>query len=93
MIEQLLDGARVHPALVHEVERHSGSIAPQRVPIGSPSRAVKPIVLATLAPPGAAHMLAPLPRCSDDRLAPAPRASSNCGSTEAMYSYESPWKP
>jgi hypothetical protein len=41
-----------------------GSSDPQRVPIGRPSTAVKPIVLATLRPADSAHMLAPLPRCS-----------------------------
>ena len=41
-----------------------GSRLPQRVPIGRPSTAVKPIVLATLRPPTIAHMLLPLPRCA-----------------------------
>ena len=67
-------------------------MAPQRVPIGSPSRAVNPIVLATLAPAWSAHMLEPLPRWRTTVLPRAAR-SSNCGSTEAMYSYEIPWKP
>ena len=34
------------------------------MPIGRPSTAVKPIVLATLRPPTIAHMLLPLPRCA-----------------------------
>jgi hypothetical protein len=37
-------------------------------------------------------MLCAVAEVQDDRLALAAR-SSNCGSTEAMYSYESPWKP
>ena len=41
-----------------------GSIAPERVPIGSPSSAVKPIVVATLFPSRIAHMLQPFPRCA-----------------------------
>ena len=52
-----------------------GSRLPQRVPIGSPSAAVNPIVLATLRPPCIAHMLAPLPRCSTTVLPAAARAS------------------
>ena len=59
------------------------------MPIGSPSAAVKPIVLATLRPPAIAHMLAPLPRWRTTVLPRAAR-SSCCGSTLAMYSYESP---
>ena len=46
-----------------------GSSAPVRVPIGSPSRPVKPIVLAMLRPPSSAHMLAPLPEVEDHGLA------------------------
>ena len=52
-----------------------GSIEPQRVPIGNPSTAVKPMVLATLAPALTAHMLAPLPRCSTTVRPAAARAS------------------
>ena len=63
-----------------------------RVPIGRPSTAVKPMVLATLLPPSIAHMLAPLPRCSTT-VRPAAAVASYCGSTEAMYSYDRPWKP
>ena len=48
-----------------------GSSAPQRVPIASPSTAVKPIVVATLRPASIAHMLEPLPRCSTMVLAAA----------------------
>ena len=62
-----------------------GSSAPQRVPIGRPSTAVNPMVLATLRPASSAHMLAPLPRCSTTVL-PAAAAASTRGSTEAMYS-------
>ena len=39
-----------------------GSSCPGRVPIGRPSRAVKPIVLSILFPETSAHMEAPLPR-------------------------------
>ncbi len=52
-----------------------GSRLPQRVPIGRPSAAVNPIVLATLRPPAIAHMLEPLPRCSTTTLPAAARAS------------------
>ncbi len=62
-----------------------GSSAPQRVPIGRPSTAVKPIVLAMLRPPCIAHMLAPLPRCAATTRAPA-SAGSHSGSVAAMYS-------
>ena len=60
-------------------------MAPQRVPIGSPSTAVKPIVLATLRPPSSAHMLEPLPRWHTMVLPAAARASCS-GSAEATYS-------
>ncbi len=63
-----------------------------RVPIISPSTAVNPIVLATLRPPCIAHMLAPLPRCRT-MVRPAAARGELSGSTEAMYSYDSPWKP
>ena len=62
-----------------------GSMAPQRVPIGRPSTAVKPMVLAMLRPPCSAHMLAPLPRCSTT-VRPRAASASMPGSTEAMYS-------
>ena len=62
-----------------------GSRAPQRVPIGRPSTAVKPIVLATLRPADSAHMLAPLPRWQTT-VRPSAAAASSCGSIEAMYS-------
>jgi acetate kinase len=39
--------------------------------MGSPSTAVKPIVLATLRPADIAHMLAPLPRCAASTFAAA----------------------
>jgi hypothetical protein len=47
---------------LHPVTVGPGSSAPQRVPIGKPSRAVKPIEVATLRRPRSAHMLAPPPR-------------------------------
>ena len=37
---------------------------PDRVPIGSPSSAVKSIVVVTLFPSRMAHMLQPFPRCA-----------------------------
>jgi hypothetical protein len=58
---------------------------PLRVPIGNPSTAVKPIVLAMLLPARIAHRLAPLPRCST-MLRPAAARGSTSGRTEAMYS-------
>ncbi len=39
-----------------------------------------------------AHRLAPLPRCATITRPPAISGATR-GSTEAMYSYESPWKP
>ena len=62
-------------------------MAPQRVPIGSPSRGVKPIVVATLTPASIAHMLAPLPRCRTTVLPLAARgrpsgASRRCTRTK-----------
>ncbi|MNN62142.1 hypothetical protein D3C81_1774230 [compost metagenome] len=57
---------------------------PQRVPIGRPSTAVKPMVLATLRPPCMAHRLAPLPRWATTTR-PAAAAGSSCGRTLAMY--------
>ncbi len=69
-----------------------GSSEPERVPIGRPSTAVKPIVVATLCPPEIAHMLAPLPRWKTTVRPEAARASS-AGSTEATYSYDRPWNP
>ena len=69
-----------------------GSRLPQRVPIGRPSTAVKPIVLAMLRHADIPHMLEPLPRCSTTVL-PAAAFGSTCGSTLAMYSYDRPWKP
>ena len=62
-----------------------GSRLPQRVPIGRPSTAVKPIVLATLRPPTMAHMLLPLPRWATT-VRPDAAFASNCASTLAMYS-------
>ena len=64
LIEELLDGAHPHPAVVEEVEDHAGVERAARVPMGRPSKAVNPIVLVTLRPASSAHMLAPLPRCS-----------------------------
>jgi hypothetical protein len=58
---------------------------PHLVPIGRPSTAVKPIVLATLRPFVIAHMLEPLPRCSTTTL-PAAAFASWVGKAFAMYS-------
>jgi hypothetical protein len=69
-----------------------GSSDPQRVPIGNPSTAVKPMVVATLRPASIAHMLEPLPRWNTT-VRPAAARSSSAGSREAMYSYERPWNP
>ena len=60
--------------------------------MGKPSTAVKPIVLAMLFPAWIAHMLDPLPRCNTT-VRPAAAFVSNFGRTDAMYSYERPWKP
>ena len=57
-----------------------------------PSSAVKPSVLSTLLPFFSAHMLAPLPRCATITRPPA-IAGATDGNTEAMYWYDSPWKP
>jgi len=70
-----------------------GSRLPVRVPIISPSTAVNPIVLADATGRcSAAHMLAPLPRCRTI-VRPAAARGAWRGSTEAMYSYDRPWKP
>ena len=45
-----------------------------------------------LLPAFTAHMLAPLPRCRTTVRPCAARGSSSA-STDAMYSYERPWKP
>ena len=62
-----------------------GSIWPVRVPIGSPSSAVNPIVLSTLRPPWMAHMEAPLPRCATITRALAISGATS-GRVFAMYS-------
>jgi len=62
-----------------------GSRLPQRVPMGRPSTAVKPIVLATLRPPASAHRLLPLPRWATTVRPEAARASC-WPRTLAMYS-------
>ena len=69
-----------------------GSSCPGRVPIGRPSRAVKPIVLSTLFPETMAHMEAPLPRWAT-RTRPVAISGATFGSLSAMYSYERPWNP
>ena len=58
----------------------------------SPSSAVNPSVLSTLLPSFIAHRLAPLPRCATITR-PSAISGATCGSTEAMYSYDRPWKP
>ncbi|MNV77089.1 hypothetical protein D3C71_1704840 [compost metagenome] len=58
---------------------------PLRVPIGKPSTAVNPMVLATLRPYTSAHMLLPFPRCAM-MARPDAAFGSNCASTPAMYS-------
>ena len=61
-----------------------GSSSPQRVPIGSPSSAEKPIVVATLRPARSAQSEAPLPRCATttrprgDLAAPARAGARRC---------------
>ena len=65
---------------------------PGRVPMHKPSSAVKPSVLSRLLPFFIAHMLAPLPRCAT-MTRPWAISGATDGSTDAMYSYESPWKP
>jgi hypothetical protein len=69
-----------------------GSRAPGRVPMHSPSSAVNPKELSTLFPLCRPHRLAPLPRWATTTR---PRAISGAtsGSTDAMYSYDRPWKP
>ena len=61
---QLLERLRVHAFVLQQIEDHARIEAPVRVPMGRPSTAVKPIVVATLRPRAIAHMLAPLPRCA-----------------------------
>ena len=62
-----------------------GSIAPGRVPMHSPSTAVKLIVVSTLLRPFIAHMLAPLPRWATITR-PSAMSGATSGRTEAMYS-------
>ena len=59
--------------------------APQRVPIGSPSSAVKPIVVATDTRSRIAQAEQPLPRCATTTR-PAAMSGARCGKTEAIYS-------
>ena len=57
-----------------------------------PSSAVKPSVLSTLFRAFSAQRLAPLPRWATITR-PSAISGATSGSTDAMYSYESPWKP
>ena len=50
-VQKLLHLGRRHALCVMRYRTTPGSIWPVRVPMGSPSRAVKPIVLSTLRPP------------------------------------------
>ena len=56
-----------------------------RVPIGNPSSAVNPIVVAMLRPPASAQRLAPLPRCATT-VRPSAARGSSAGRSEATYS-------
>ena len=58
----------------------------------SPSSAVKPSVESTLLRAFIAHRLAPLPRCATMTRFSA-ISGATTGSANAMYSYDSPWKP
>ena len=69
-----------------------GSTEPGRVPMQRPSSAVNPRVLSTLFRSFSAHRLAPLPRCATITR-PSAISGATSGRTDAMYSYESPWKP
>ena len=84
----------VSPSPWNRYSTTPGSSAPGRVPMHSPSSAVKPIVQVD-APARSliAHMLAPLPRCATMTRPLGYRPARSLGNTEAMYSYESPWKP
>ena len=66
-----------------------GSSAPGRVPMQSPSSAVKPRVLSTLLPSRMAQRLAPLPRCAT-MTRPCAISGATWGNAPAMYSYERP---
>ena len=86
LVEQLLERARVHAVLVHQVEQDPGSIAPQRVPIARPSSAVKPIVVATLRPPLHRAHAGAVAQVRDDRP-PGRGAGIECRrAPTAMYS-------
>ena len=61
------------------------SSSPQRVPIGNPSSAVNPIVVATDTPVRIAQAEQPLPRCATTTR-PSAISGARCGNTEAMYS-------
>src|SRR4051812_35946967 len=70
-IKKVLQLGGRHRALGQQKSSTPGSIAPQRVPIGSPSSAVKPMVLSTERPSRRAHMEAPLPRWATMTRLPA----------------------
>ena len=57
-----------------------------------PSSAVKPSVLSMLFKFFIAQRLAPLPRCAT-MTRPCAISGATSSSTDAMYSYESPWNP
>ena len=63
-VEQVLHLRGVMPSWCIRCSTTAGSSSPQRVPIGRPSSAEKPIVVATLRPARSAQSEAPLPRCA-----------------------------
>jgi hypothetical protein len=65
------------------------SSAPGRVPMTSPSRALKPIVLSMLRPLLSAHILTPLPKWPTITR-PAAISGAISGKILAIYSYDSP---
>lgn len=83
------------PALVERlvvIRMTPGSTASGLVPMQSPSSAVNPRLLSMLLPFLMAQRLAPLPRWATITR-PSAISGATRGSTEAMYSYDNPWKP
>ena len=67
-------------------------MAPHRVPIIKPSRAVNPMVVSMLVPSRMAQRLAPLPRCATT-VRFAASSGEMARSLPAMASYDRPWNP
>ena len=78
--------------VIQEQEEHAGIEGATTRAHRQPVERENPIVVATLLPPRRAQRLEPLPRLPRPPGRAAARASDR-GSSDAMYSYERPWKP